>query len=89
MPLFPTPSSHINGKTCSFTGVNILKPLHLEGETCPLGIDHDHVLCFNHDYRNNLTKITTYKTKSIQMRLAMTTYANVQTSSTNNTMSTQ
>jgi hypothetical protein len=35
------PCWHIDEKTCSPTNLNIQKPPQLEGETCPLGTNHN------------------------------------------------
>jgi hypothetical protein len=40
-PSLPTPCWHIDEKTHLSIGVNIQKPLQLEGKTCSLGINHD------------------------------------------------
>jgi hypothetical protein len=37
----PTPLGTLMKKPIHFVGVDIQKPLWLEGETCPLGIDCD------------------------------------------------
>jgi hypothetical protein len=39
--LLPTPCWHINEKTHPPIGADIQKPPQLEGETCPLGTNHD------------------------------------------------
>jgi hypothetical protein len=49
-PLLPVPFAphailHIDEEIHPPIGVNIRKPPHLEGETCPLGIEHDKNHC--------------------------------------------
>jgi len=81
------PCWHIDEKTCSPIGVNIQKPPQLEGKTCPLEIDRNknHIV-LEPQLSSQPHKKKTYEIKSTRVGSTMTTFTNVQTPSTNNTM---